>query len=329
MNDMDHATYATEIGHRENLEDRARILDVEVNLGEPKRATCGIVLDGVGGQEGGEVASSLAADEIGCSVAVGLTDLMLFRPYQLDAEHMQDMLTGSLLGANQAILERARKEPSLTGMATTAICAVIVEDGLHIAYAGDSRGYLSTHEGIRQLSHDHSEAQELLDAGLLTELQARTMPVSHTITQFLGKPDGLEPAAANAEFGPDSVAVLCTDGLTDVLADDQIDLRVRQWREGHLRFADLPRRLIQDAMEAGTQDNITVACLRQAEELSGSRETVMRTYPLEAAKALERLNKELNHDGNDEQQSRRRSRKERQVRAQVLSRVRIQTGAGV
>ena len=145
----------------------------------------------------------------------------------------------------------------LMGMGTTVVAAIVSGGVAHIAHAGDSRAYLLTRDGLRQITTDHSMVQELVNSGDLTSQQARRHPQKNIITRALGVESGIEIDYCECKFSGDDLLLLCTDGLTNYVEEEQIE---RLARELEVRL--LPDRLIALAKSGGGGDNVTVAVIR-------------------------------------------------------------------
>ena len=110
----------------------------------------------------------------------------------------------------------------MKGMSTTLVCALIFNNTLYVAWAGDSRCYLYRRETLRQLTADHSEIQRLIDAGLINSKDAKSHPLAHTIYSYIGIKDGLVVGTGTYPLFTGDVVIICTDGLTDVVLDETI-----------------------------------------------------------------------------------------------------------
>lgn len=201
--------------------------------------TVWVVADGMGGHPGGEVASELVA-RAAVDALVGADDP------SAGAE-------AAFTAAQQALRERAAAEPQLARMGTTLVTAVLGADGrVHVASAGDSRAYWLDRDGLRQVTHDDNEAELLVQAGVLTRSAARHHPGQHVLTNCL------VAAYDHAEHQEHVVEgtgrlLLCTDGLTSEVDDDEI---ARLLGDGDVdRAADA---LVQAALDGGGSDNVTV-----------------------------------------------------------------------
>jgi protein phosphatase len=265
------------------MEDAVGALTVLCPSARPAAARILIAVDGVGGQANGEVASATALQEIGSHlVADALRTTTARTPAQ-----GATLLREALSRANDSILQQIRANPSLAGMATTAVCALMVEDLLTVAWAGDSRCYVHSGGELRRLTRDHSEVQELLEAGILHHEDAKDHPLAHVITRYLGQPDGPGSEETTYALAPGDIVMLCTDGLTDAVDDEEIAGLIRACNRGVFPFEQLARLLVAEALKAGTLDNVTVLCCRHDHSGSGvASRTVTERYASALAKNL-------------------------------------------
>ena len=277
-------------GRRENMEDAAYAFLFTPIIGPP--IWVGMVLDGVGGHAAGEVASNLGKLILSKALA---SDLVVADGDDVAPEGQIAVLTQALQQANEAIASAAASGEH-AGMASTAVCVITIGRLLYVAWVGDSRCYLDRGGQIRQLTRDHSAVQQLVASGMLDPQEAKDHPLAHTITRYLGQAKGFVVETALWHIRPGDLLVLCSDGLTDVMSDQAIALRVGQClnRPGGLHA--LPHQLLEDALAAGTQDNVTVLCyqhpvLGDAQNLS-SAPTLTGAYPAELAQAIKQIHEE-------------------------------------
>lgn len=203
-----------------------------------------IVADGMGGQDHGEKASSMAVDIIPRAVQV-----------RLDAHvDPSQAVMQALLEANRAILEASRDQASGRRMGTTAVLAVRQDDQVYVAGFGDSRAYLIRGDRVEQLTIDHTVADALLRNGALTPEQARQSPYRHVLYKFLGCAD-LSDSAEVRPFTPEAgdLLILASDGLTNYVTAE--DLRAGAVRHGDPQA--WANELVNTALSRGSNDNVT------------------------------------------------------------------------
>ena len=210
-----------------------------------------VVADGMGGAQAGEVASALAVEEF----QRGLPDS--------DADHptAEQRLAARVRDANRRIYETAQVEREHSGMGTTLTAVYVDGADLAIAHVGDSRAYVLRGGELTRLTHDHSLVEELMRRGKLTPEQAAEHPQRSIITRALGIEPDVEVDTWTYPGRAGDVVLLCSDGLTSMIEEDQVAEVLRS-------EPDLDRageRLIEAANEAGGRDNITVVLFRLVE----------------------------------------------------------------
>ena len=198
---------------------------------------------GVGGGSAGEVASTLAVEamRLGAHNAYENDDLQRLA---------QD--------AAAAVHAKALESPEFAGMATTLTSALVSGDRVEVAHAGDSRMYRLRGGTFERITDDHSFVGQMLREGLLTAEQAASHPMRSVITRALGRDPDVDYAKQSVEAAPGDIFLLCSDGLTGMLPDGQIETIVRDAAS----LDDAALRLVRQANAAGGRDNITVVLFR-------------------------------------------------------------------
>ncbi len=210
-----------------------------------------IVCDGMGGENGGNVASAIAIRTIASRIAESYRSDMTMRS-------MQNVLESAIAAANIEIYDRGTHDTELRGMGTTLVMAVAMDSSVLLAHVGDSRAYLVTGDKkIRQLTRDHSVVQQMLERGKITPQEARTHPRRHLITRALGADVTVACDFTELELPKQSTLLLCTDGLTGMVDPERI-ANIVCLSEEHTAV----NRLISAANRAGGSDNITVALIK-------------------------------------------------------------------
>jgi len=207
------------------------------------------VADGMGGAQAGEIASKLAATVL------------------------EDTDSGSLSGpervasliqeANRRVHERSNTDPATSGMGTTMTVALVESDGVVIGHVGDSRAYLVRDGGIEQITEDHSLVNELVKTGRLSSGEAETHPQRSVITRAVGTDPDVDVDSFIVDARAGDVFLLCSDGLTDMVSDDEILAAVQEHRNDLKR---LTKALVSAANRGGGEDNITVVAFAIGEE---------------------------------------------------------------
>jgi PPM family protein phosphatase len=205
------------------------------------------VADGMGGHQGGEVASRLALETL-----------------QRVADHPDAGLAEVVREANRVVFSRASEDPGLAGMGTTLTALLAGDDGLHLAHVGDSRAYLVRDGRLRQLTKDHTVVQGFVDQGRMTEIEASMHPQRSILTNALGVDEEIRVDEQVVEVRPGDRLLLCSDGLTGMIDDDQI-LEILSAHDDPQAACDA---LVDAANEAGGQDNVTAVIV---EVLDGDR----------------------------------------------------------
>ena len=208
-----------------------------------------VVCDGMGGANGGSTASRIAAE----TIAEQLKELYNIEKYRND---MEKLIKTAVAIANRRVYDMALNVYSLSGMGTTVVVAVVKEGRVHIVHAGDSRAYLYENGSLQQITKDHSMVQELVDIGQITQEEARNHPNKNIITRALGTRENLKTDYNDVKFDKDSVLLICTDGLSNYLTDEDIAEFINKSRGD-----ELVSRLVEQAKMMGGSDNITVAVI--------------------------------------------------------------------
>jgi PPM family protein phosphatase len=208
------------------------------------------VADGLGGHQGGEVASAAAVEPLAA------LDGREFA----DPAEAADELTAAIREANAAILDRAGGDPGLWGMGTTVTAAALAgEHHLQLAHVGDSRAYLLRDGSLEQLTTDHTVVAELVRRGRLTPAQAAIHPERSILTRAVGLDPRIPVDTPDPlELQDGDQVLLCSDGLTEPVDDDQIAQLLSAEPDGNAAC----QALIDAANAAGGPDNITVVLLR-------------------------------------------------------------------
>jgi protein phosphatase len=212
-----------------------------------------VLADGMGGHRAGEVASSLAA-----RVAAHHITHQSYLPSLLDQERdaNQPALTEVLIEAVQAANEAVSKE--VPGSGTTLICALILGTQAYIAHVGDSRAYTLTEQGLRQITHDHSLVDRLINSGQLTPDEAAVHPQKNVLYRAIGQSGALEVDTHVRKICPGECLLLCSDGLWSSVGEDDIVHLIERASSLQRACQDL----VAAANEAGGADNITTILWR-------------------------------------------------------------------
>jgi len=211
------------------------------------RAPVFAVADGMGGAQAGEVASRIAADS--------------FEPAERKGESPEAYLRAIAEVANERIHSVAQSDSSRSGMGTTLTSAMVEGDEVSLAHVGDSRAYLWRDGRLRMLTSDHSLVEELRRQGRISDEQAQDHPQRSIITRALGPEAEVEVDTFSFSARPGDLFVLCSDGLTTMIKDDEIAAIIGRSES----LDEAVRALVEAANERGGRDNITVVAFRLEE----------------------------------------------------------------
>lgn len=228
----------TDIGlSRKNNEDRY-IVDKDQGLF--------IVADGMGGHLAGEVASQIAVETVCNSLQ------------RVDESNPQEQLKLAIEQANRTVEQTAKGDPALHGMGTTLSVILLHQQQVYLAHIGDSRIYRLRNQKLEQLSDDHSLVEEQLRQGIITKEQAKNSSLGNILLQAIGITPQLNICQKKIVVATTDQFLLCSDGLTDMVSDAEIEALLRQPGTINLRCESL----INAAIAAGGKDNITVVLLQ-------------------------------------------------------------------
>jgi PPM family protein phosphatase len=205
-----------------------------------------VVADGMGGAASGEVASRIFTDTSREIFLVGKA---------ISDETASALVQKAFLLANERILTGATENRERKGMGCTAELLALYDRGYILGHVGDSRTYVLRQGKLRQITRDHSLVQERIDAGLISPTEARTHSLKSVIVRAVGINEALPVDLIRGMTQPGDIFLLCSDGLTDMLVDDQI----QELLSLPMSADEKARRLIEAANSAGGYDNVTVA----------------------------------------------------------------------
>lgn len=247
-----------------NNEDRYAVSAYQPGTDDLGPSVLAIISDGIGGHRAGEVAAEIAVETISHAVATG------------DRGQPVKTLYQAVLQASQAIYNQSESDIEQKGMGATCACCWIIGSQLYTVSVGDSRIYLLRGRAIQQLSTDHTWIQEAIEQGALTPEQARNHPNAHVIRRYLGsrqpvvpdlrlrlQPDeNDEQAEANQGFHlqPGDQVLLCSDGLTDLISDQEIVSTFNRNNQD-----EALKNLVDLANQRGGHDNITIVAMQMPE----------------------------------------------------------------
>lgn len=213
--------------------------------------TWAVVCDGMGGANGGNVASETAvkviSDKLTSGYHIGMND-----------NSVKNLIVSAIEAANMTLFSMARNNEELSGMGTTVVLAVRNVDTLYLSNVGDSRIYIVSDSGITQVTTDHSVVQIMLDRGEISPEEAKDHPKKNVITRALGVDPDVRIDYSQEQLNENDIVLLCTDGLTNYV-DDETILNICRIEDKY-KIAD---KLVELANENGGGDNITVVTVSE------------------------------------------------------------------
>jgi protein phosphatase len=225
-----------------------------------------VLADGMGGYNAGEVASGMATTVITTEIQQLLAKT---QPFQIDEETKAPvagrMIREQVLKANTSIYQAAQSQPQYAGMGTTLVVCLFYDNKMTVGHLGDSRLYMLRDGKFSQVTRDHSLLQEQIDSGIITAEQAKHAAHKNLVTKALGIDPSVEPEVREYDARPGDVYLLCSDGLCDMVEDEDIGMTLSALG-GNLKLA--AQQLVQMANDNGGKDNVSVILVR-----------VLRDYP--------------------------------------------------
>ncbi len=207
-----------------------------------------VVCDGMGGANGGNIASKIAVEVIGSRIRDGFHENM-------SASSVERLLESAMATANVGVYDRAQQQAELIGMGTTVVAAITCGNTAYISHVGDSRLYLWRQQELSVVTRDHSVVQELVESGQITEEEARSHPRKNYITRALGVVAEESGEYDELELMSGDRLLLCTDGLTNEVSPDSIATLLQKPADEALEA------LVRAALDDGGADNITVVLM--------------------------------------------------------------------
>lgn len=209
-----------------------------------------ILADGMGGYNGGEIASKLAVETAGNYIKNN------FEEIEKNRESIIQLVGSSMEYANMVIYEKSKEKPELQGMGTTLEVCLIHNNKAYIGHVGDSRVYRIRKQFIRKLTQDHSYVQKLVKEGTITKEQADHHPQKNMLMKALGCNAFVEPDVMVRGFLKDDILIMCSDGLSNLVKQEEI------YRKASENIEQAPKELVELANSRGGYDNITVVVIK-------------------------------------------------------------------
>jgi len=218
-----------------------------------------ILADGMGGYNAGEVASGMATTLLANNFS-GIVPTCVPQALDVNGQSIAHLHMADQIGAaNSAIYNAAQSQPQYAGMGTTLVFAWFYDNRLSLAHVGDSRLYRLRQGAFQQLTKDHSLLQEQLDSGMITAEEARFSQNKNLVTRALGVDPLVEADINDYDVLPGDIYLLCSDGLNDMVEDDEIGLTL-QTLAANLGLA--AEQLVQMANDNGGRDNVSVILVK-------------------------------------------------------------------
>lgn len=236
--------------------------------------TTGLVMvaDGMGGYKGGKVASEMATIAITAELAELMHDQALS---ERKSESVPQMLQEAVAKANVAIFRASHEHSFCEGMGTTLVAGIFTDNKIVVGHIGDSRLYRLRAEALEQLTEDHSLLQEQINAGVITKEQAKASNDGHLVTRALGTDPEVELTLNEYDTNINDIYLLCSDGLTDLVCDEDI-LQTILDTKGNIDVA--ANNLVKLAIKHGGNDNISVVIALVREEFLMKRSWMQKLF---------------------------------------------------
>ena len=209
-----------------------------------------LLADGMGGYNGGEIASQLAIQTAKNYIENNFKDI------EKDRDSIIQLLGSSMEYANMVVYEKAKENPELQGMGTTLEICLIYNNKAYIGHVGDSRIYRVRKQFIRKLTQDHSYVQKLVKEGTITKEQAEHHPQKNMLMKALGCNAFVEPDVMVKGFLKDDILIMCSDGLSNMVDQQTI------YEMASKNIEHATKDLVQLAKDRGGYDNITVVIIK-------------------------------------------------------------------
>jgi protein phosphatase len=237
----------------------------EDSIGTDAEIGLAVLADGMGGYNAGEVASGIAVAMLTTEMKQALDT---HEPHELDSsgETMAEkFVRENSAKANAAIYQTAKSQPQYSGMGTTLVVALFFDNRMTVGHIGDSRLYRLRKDGFEQVTRDHSLLQEQIDSGMLTKEQARYSQNKNLVTRAVGIDPEVETEVHTYNVEPGDIYLLCSDGLSDMVQDEDIHSTLSTL-QSNLPLA--ATQLVQLANDCGGRDNISVILVRILEDFA-------------------------------------------------------------
>jgi len=223
-----------------------------VYVSEEKEAAVCLVCDGMGGARAGSVASATAAE-------LFMEDIEVKLDFLNTQEEMAEAIKQAVDLANIGVYQKASSDRELSGMGTTMVGTVVSGENALVLNIGDSRAYHITEDGIFKITRDHSVVEDMIDRGDITREEARCHPSKNLITRAVGTDTSVLCDLYTVHLQPEEFVLLCTDGLTNVISEQEILYEVLHGEN----LDTCCQRMLEIVISRGAPDNVTIVLLQR------------------------------------------------------------------
>lgn len=220
-----------------------------------------VIADGMGGHQAGDVASSMAVS----MVKEGWESI----PSNLSPHEAEQWLAETLTTVNEKMYTRAQEVKECEGMGTTIVITIMTNEFITVAHIGDSRCYMLQGNNLTQITEDHSLVNELIRSGEITKQEAHHHPRKNVVLKALGTQHTVQADYRTLTIEANERVLLCTDGLTDKLSDEEIET----FMNTHESIENIATEMVDLANKRGGEDNITLILIDNKERLEEGEET--------------------------------------------------------
>ena len=240
----------------------------EDSIGTDAQIGLAVLADGMGGYNAGEVASGIAVAMLTTEMKQALDE---YEPQAISSSSGEPaavaLIRENSAKANAAIYQTAKSQPQYAGMGTTLVVSLFYDNRMTVGHIGDSRLYRLRGDQFEQITRDHSLLQEQIDSGMISREQARYSQNKNLVTRAVGIDPEVETEVHTYDVKPGDIYLLCSDGLSDMVMDEDIHATLAMLQ------ANLPlaaKQLVQQANDSGGRDNISVILVRVLEAFEAS-----------------------------------------------------------
>lgn len=237
-----NVVFKSEIGSvRAENQDRVKVNIINQDV------ALAVLCDGMGGQNAGSIASDIAINLIFEKISASYRD-------NSDDNSIKNIMMSSVVAANSVIFNKANQDEDKYGMGTTCVAVLIANQKAHIVNVGDSRAYIISDNGIKQLTNDHTFVKMLFDEGKIQEHEMKSHPKRNYITKAVGVESNIEPDYYEENVFADDIILLCSDGLSNYCTNEEMLQSIQTDK-----LEDSCNSLIKTALDNNSKDNVSLA----------------------------------------------------------------------